>query len=43
VDIAKIRREDIEIIDYLKANKSALLKQLRQECRAALKNSAKPV
>jgi len=38
IDIQKIRREDYEVIEYLRSTKSALLKELKKEARAALKS-----
>lgn len=37
IDIAKIRKEDYEVIEYLKANKSDLFKEYKKEARAARK------
>lgn len=34
VDIAKIRREDIEVIEYLKANNPGLLRDLKKQAKA---------
>lgn len=34
IDIAKIRKEDYEVIEYLKAHKSDLFKELKKEARA---------
>ncbi|CAG0995698.1 hypothetical protein RHDC4_02804 [Rhodocyclaceae bacterium] len=35
IDIAKVRKEDFEVIEYLKANDPALLKDLRKQAKAA--------
>ena len=37
IDIAKIRKEDYEVIEYLRAKKSDLFKELKKEARAARK------
>lgn len=34
LDIARIRREDIEVIDYLKAKNPALLRDLKKQAKA---------
>lgn len=34
VDIGKIKRDDYEVIEYLKAKKSDLFKELKKEARA---------
>jgi transcriptional regulator with XRE-family HTH domain len=39
VDIQKIKREDIEIVAYLRSAKPALFKELKQEAKAAAKTS----
>ena len=38
IDIAKVRREDFEVIEYLKASKADLLKELKKEARSCRKN-----
>mgnify|MGYP001426191177 CR=1 FL=1 len=35
IDIQKIKREDFEVIEYLRANKPAFLKELKKEAKAA--------
>ncbi|HEY3433415.1 MAG TPA: helix-turn-helix domain-containing protein [Rhodocyclaceae bacterium] len=37
IDISKIKREDYEIVEYLKANDSALFKELKKLAKAARK------
>ncbi|MBK9520403.1 MAG: transcriptional regulator [Rhodocyclaceae bacterium] len=37
LDIAKVRREDFEVIEYLKANNPALLKDLKKLAKATKK------
>ena len=37
IDIEKIRREDYEVIEYLRSAKPALLKELKKEAKAAKK------
>lgn len=37
VDIQKIKREDVEVIAYLRSAKPALFKELRQAAKAAAK------
>jgi transcriptional regulator with XRE-family HTH domain len=37
IDIGKVRKEDFEVIEYLKASKSALFKELKKEAKAAKK------
>ena len=37
IDIAKIRKEDYEVIEYLRGKKSDLFKELKKEARAARK------
>lgn len=37
IDIAKVRKEDFEVVEYLKAKKSELFKDLKKEARAAKK------
>ena len=37
IDIGKVRKEDFEVIEYLKASKSALFKDLKKEAKAAKK------
>jgi len=39
IDIQKIKREDFEVIEYLRANKPAFLKELKKEAKAAKKSS----
>lgn len=39
VDIARIRREDIEVLDYLKATNPALLRDLKKQAKAQRKGS----
>lgn len=38
IDIQKIRREDYEVIEYLRAKKPALLKDLKKEAKASKKS-----
>ena len=38
IDIQKIRREDYEVVEYLRAAKPALFKDLKNDARAALKS-----
>ena len=38
IDIQKIRREDFEVVEYLRSAKSALFKELKKEAKAALKS-----
>lgn len=38
IDIGRIRREDYEVVEYLRATKPNLLKDLKKEAKAALKN-----
>ena len=38
IDIQKIRREDFEVVEYLRSAKSALFKELKKEAKAAAKN-----
>lgn len=35
IDIAKIRKEDFEVIEYLKAHKASVLKDLKKKAKAA--------
>jgi transcriptional regulator with XRE-family HTH domain len=37
IDIGKIKKEDYEVIEYLKASKSALFKDLKKEAKARKK------
>lgn len=37
IDIHKIKREDYEVIEYLRSARSALFKELKQAAKAALK------
>ena len=37
IDIQKIKREDVEVITYLRNAKPALFKELKQEAKAAAK------
>lgn len=37
IDIQKIRREDYEVVEYLRASKPDLFKDLRKEAKAAVK------
>lgn len=37
VDLAKIRREDLEVIEYLKATQSETFKKLKKEARSWVK------
>ena len=39
IDIAKIKRDDYEVVEYLKANDSALFKELKKQAKAARKAS----
>ncbi|MCF8179652.1 MAG: transcriptional regulator [Sulfuritalea sp.] len=38
IDIQKIRREDYEVIEYLRSAKSSMFKELKKDAKAALKN-----
>jgi len=37
IDIQKIRREDYEVIEYLRSSKPALFKDLKKDAKAALR------
>ncbi len=37
IDIKKIKREDMEVIEYLRTAKPAVLKELKKEAKAAAK------
>jgi hypothetical protein len=37
IDIAKIRKDDYEVIEFLRSQKSDLFKELKKEARAARK------
>jgi transcriptional regulator with XRE-family HTH domain len=37
IDINKVRKEDFEVIEYLRANKSELFKTLKKDAKAAKK------
>jgi DNA-binding transcriptional regulator YiaG len=37
IDITKVRKDDFEVIEFLKANNSALLKDLKKQAKAAAK------
>lgn len=37
IDIARIKREDYEVIEYLKSKKASLLKELKKEAKAQKK------
>lgn len=37
IDITRIKKEDWEVIEYLKANKPDLFKELKKEARASRK------
>ena len=37
IDIAKIKREDYEVVEYLKANDANLFKELKKQAKAARK------
>lgn len=37
IDIGKIRKEDYEVIEYLKAKKASLFKELKKEAKAQKK------
>lgn len=39
IDIQKIKREDFEVIEYLKAYKPDLLKDLKKQAKATLRNA----
>jgi len=39
IDINKIKREDYEVVEYLRSAKPALLKELKKEAKAATKKS----
>ena len=39
IDIQKIKREDFEVIEFLKAHKPDLLKDLKKQARATLRNA----
>ena len=38
IDIQKIKREDYEVIEYLRSAKSAMFKELKKEAKAAIKS-----
>jgi len=38
IDIQKIRREDYEVVEYLRAAKPALFKDLKKDAKAAIKS-----
>jgi transcriptional regulator with XRE-family HTH domain len=38
IDIQKIRREDFEVIEYLRAAKPGLFKELKKDAKAAIKS-----
>ena len=38
IDIGKVKREDFEVIEFLKATNPALLKDLKKQAKAAAKN-----
>lgn len=40
IDIAKIRRDDFEVVQFLKSKKPTLFKELKQEAKAAGKKAA---
>lgn len=40
IDIQKIRREDYEVIEYLRSTKATMFKELKKEARAAIKKAA---
>ena len=37
IDIAKVRKEDFEVVEYLKSHKSDLFKDLKKQAKAAKK------
>jgi transcriptional regulator with XRE-family HTH domain len=37
IDIAKVKKEDFEVIEYLKSKKAALFKELKKEAKAQKK------
>jgi len=37
IDIAKVRKEDFEVIEYLKSSKASVFKDLKKEAKAAKK------
>ena len=37
IDIAKVRKEDFEVVDYLKSHDSELFKSLKKQAKAAKK------
>lgn len=37
IDIAKVKRDDFEVVEYLKSNKSDLYKELKKEARSSRK------
>jgi transcriptional regulator with XRE-family HTH domain len=37
IDIQKIKKEDYEVVEYLRSNKADLFKELKKEARAARK------
>ena len=39
IDIQKIKRDDYEVIEYLRAHKPDLLKELKKQARAAQKKT----
>ncbi|WIM05681.1 MAG: helix-turn-helix domain-containing protein [Candidatus Nitricoxidivorans perseverans] len=40
IDINKVKREDFEVVDFLKSNNPALFKDLKKQARAAYKKAA---
>ncbi len=42
IDIGKIRREDYEVVEYLRSAKPSLFKDLKKEAKAALKSKKGP-
>lgn len=38
IDIQKIRREDYEVVEYLRSSKSDMFKELKKEAKAASKS-----
>jgi predicted transcriptional regulator len=40
VDIKKIKREDMDVVEYLRAEKPTLFKELKKEAKAAAKEAS---
>jgi transcriptional regulator with XRE-family HTH domain len=40
IDIAKVKREDFEVVEYLKANEPEMFKNLKKQARSSHKKAA---